>query len=318
MKRTFSSVEVASSPCSHSADTDSSCDATSLCPGSAELIEDDPNLPFPRSHPSSSAEPIYVHSDVSQSPQSSRDPAPEEDEPETSPDTDVVWRQIANALGVDLSVAPIETLAYTIICKANRGELMTKAQLLELWDALPRKLIQKDKNTPEGCIAVFGANPRNTSILTNAAIQLPNVYEVLRTFVTQCDATFRFSCICIRQNGCREPHRDTRNLGSSLVIALTEHENGGGLWLADPDGPVTQIHQGLRVPGVIQHLDRPFRFSARSRLHATQPWKEPRRVVLVAFTPLGSLDLQSTGYPEHRAKQSRIHDFFQAPKRTPE
>ena len=308
MKRLHSHIETASPCCPPQDVAEPLPQHAIVLPG---VLDTSPSAPVDaRFCPDLSPGPIVISSDSSQGSQDLGPSPPSEDEGSHSSDSEGTWRRIAHALGVDLSVAPIETLAYTFICQAGRGESFRKDQLLELWDALPRKLVFKDKNTTEGYLSVFGVNPRNTAHMTNATLQLPNVYEVLRAFVKQCDPAFRFSCICIRQNGCREPHRDTRNLGNNLVVALTAHEGGGGLWVADSEGTVIQLHQGTRVPGIIQSLDAPFQFSARTRLHATQPWSESRRVVLVAFTPLGSLNLQSTGYPEHKSKQSRIQDYF--------
>ena len=242
---------------------------------------------------------------------SSRSPSPASPRNNSQEDDRETWKVIARSLGVDLAVAPLETLAYTFLCKHGRNESIAKSQILEIWDALPRRFMYKDKNTEGGLIAVFGANPRNTSVPTTATHQLPHVYQVLRAFVAQCVPGFRCSCICIRQNGSRLPHRDIKNLGDSMVVALTHHSKGGGLWVADCKGDVFQLFQGRKVPGRIQSLHEPYVFSARSHLHATQPWEESRRVIVVAFTPLGTVSLQDTGYFPGNLNQSRISDFFQ-------
>ena len=44
-------------------------------------------------------------------------------------------------------------------------------------------------------------------------------------------------------------------------------------------------------------------------LRATEPWRHGRRVVLVAFTPIGTLSLQ-TDFNPHAARQLQIPDFF--------
>ena len=48
-------------------------------------------------------------------------------------------RRLATALGVDPAYTPAETLAYSILCKSDRGEAITKAHLRELWDAIPTR-----------------------------------------------------------------------------------------------------------------------------------------------------------------------------------
>ena len=218
-------------------------------------------------------------------------------------------RTLAMALGVDFKVAPIETLAYTMLCRSKRGGVIQKADLLELWDALPHKFRLKDKTTPSASMCVFGANPRQTGKFTCASRNLPHVFELLQQFMTQTAPDFKWSTLCIRQNCIRGPHRDTRNIGASLVLALTTHSQGGGLWVFDPEGRHQQVHNGQVLAGRIRLLDQPFQFAARTTLHATQPWTESRRVILVAFTPIGSLSLQNPALFQTQ-RQTKIHDFF--------
>ena len=218
-------------------------------------------------------------------------------------------RTLALALGVGFRVTPIETLAYTLLCKSRRGDKIGKDDLLELWDALPRKFRLKDRTTPSAAMCVFGANPRQTGQFTCASRSLPHVFELLQEFMKQIAPDFKWSTLCIRQNCSRGPHRDTRNIGMSLVLALTSHSQGGGLWVFDPTGQHQQIHNGQVLAGRVQALDQPFQFAARTTLHATQPWSESRRVILVAFTPIGSLSLQNP-VPSQTRRQTRIHDFF--------
>ena len=94
-----------------------------------------------------------------------------------------------------------------------------------------------------------------------------------------------------------------------MVLSLTTHHDGGALWVADSAGSVTMIHQGQTVAGRLQDIAEPFVFPARTVLHATQPWSEPKRVVLVAFTPIGTLSLQD-GFNPHKGVQKRIQDYF--------
>ena len=220
-------------------------------------------------------------------------------------------RTLALALGVSLLFAPVETLAYTHLCKKQRGLDVTKEQLLEVWDAIPRRSILRDKDDSRARMLVFGVNPRNTRVLSSATNNMPHVHELFRSYISQIAPNFKWSCLCIRQDCTRGPHRDTRNVGNNLVTVLTSHDAGGGLWLYDPKGTVFVTHQGRQLPGVIHDLRTPCVFHARSVLHATQPWREHKRVIMVGFTPIGTLALQDPTVPRlHTQRQSRISDFF--------
>ena len=164
---------------------------------------------------------------------------------------------LALALGVSLFFAPVETLAYTFLCRKQRGLDITKDQLLEVWDAIPKKCLLRDKDDSRARMLVFGVNPRNTRVMSSATNNMPHVHELFRGYLSQVDPTFKWSCLCIRQDCTRGPHRDTRNVGNNLVIALTQHVAGGGLWLFDPKGTVFVVHQGRRLPGIIHDLSTP-------------------------------------------------------------
>ena len=220
---------------------------------------------------------------------------------------------LAKGLGVDFKVAPVETLSYCLLCKHNRGEVIQKSDILEVWDVLPSKFKHRDKETEGASMTVFGANPRNTKSLSVATVDLPHTFELLRAFIEQQCPEFKFSCVCLRLNGLRGPHRDTRNIDNNMVLSLTTHQRGGALWVADSAGSVTMFHQGRAVQGRLQDISEPFIFPARTVLHDTQPWFEPKRVVLVAFTPIGTLTLQNSFNP-HKGIQKRIQDYF--PTRT--
>ena len=218
-------------------------------------------------------------------------------------------RPLARALGVDLTVAPVETLSYSLLCKVSRGMALSKQHILEVWDVVPSRFKLRDAGDRSSMV-VFGANPRNTKSLSVISGNLPHTFELIQAFLRQLRPDFKYSCVCLRQNCMRGPHRDTRNIGDNLVLSLTEHEGGGGLWVADPLGQVTMIHQGLSLKGRVQDISEPFIFPARNVLHATQPWTEPRRTILVAFTPIGTLTLQSHNLNPHKVRQTRIQDYF--------
>ena len=219
---------------------------------------------------------------------------------------------LSQALGVEYRVVPVETLAYTLLCKRQRGAQISKADMLEVWDACPKKFLLRDKENPQARMLVLGINPRNTKLFTLASTSMPHVHDLDKQYMLQIAPTFKWSCLCFRMNGGKEPHRDARNVGDNLVIALTQHTDGGGLWLHELGGSVFRDFQGRSLPGKIVPLDAPCIFPARSQLHATQDWQEERRVVMVAFTPIGTLSFQEPqlGRPAHAARQTSIHDYF--------
>ena len=201
---------------------------------------------------------------------------------------------LSRALGVDPVNTPVETLAYSLLAKFKRGKSLLADNILEVWNALPNKHKLRDPNDPQARMFMVGANPRQSQTITQSTDRLPMCTQLLTTYVRQLVPTFNFTSVSLRLNCMREPHRDSRNLGSSLVQLLTHHKKGGHLWIASSDGDVFREVKGHNIPGKIQQIDKAFVFAARSTLHATEPWDTTKeeRLVLVAFTPLRSLDLQ--------------------------
>ena len=216
---------------------------------------------------------------------------------------------LSRQLGVPLALAPVETLAYSLSCQQKRGDVHQKTDVLDVWAAIPKRYKLRDGDSSCALVTVFGVNPRNTKVLTKATSSLPNTFEFLCGYVKSLMPGFKFSCLALRENCQKGPHRDTRNIGSSFVVRLTTDHQGGDLWVADSQGHVLMSHQGHQVKGRIQCILEPYVFSARTHLHATEPWQRGRRVILVAFTPIGTLSLQSDFCP-YGPKQSRISDFF--------
>ena len=167
-------------------------------------------------------------------------------------------------------------------------------------------------------MCIVGCNPRQSATITNCTDKLPQCTKLLSLFVQQLQPDFSFACVSLRSNCCREPHRDTRNVGNSLVYRLTQHAWGGHLWIASPEGLSRREFQGQQVTGRIQRIDEPFVFSARSHLHATEDWPPlEERVVLVAFTPLKSLasqhQLQHPKNPHNRCIKASSPPTFRGP-----
>ena len=153
---------------------------------------------------------------------------------------------LSRQLGVPLSIAPIETLAYSLMCKHRRGDELSKLDALDVWDALPKKYKLRDGDSPGAVVTVFGANPRNTKKFTKATSSMPHAFEFFCSFVKSLVPGFKFSCLAVRENCQRGPHRDVRNIDQSLVIRLTTNLQGGGLWVADSQGEVLMSHKANR------------------------------------------------------------------------
>ena len=111
---------------------------------------------------------------------------------------------------------------------------------------------------------------------------------------TELDNEITFTAVYMSINTERDAHVDKNNQGGSMnyVIPVVSPKSGGGLWveLKDGDqvlGPVTTRtdSSGRQRFGTTRPLERGkvMQFDAR-RLHATEPWRG-RRVVLIAYTP---------------------------------
>ena len=207
---------------------------------------------------------------------------------------DVYHRQrLARALGVDLCCAPVETLAYAVLRKHDRGIPIHKNDILDVWHAIPKKYKLKEAGNNKARMFLVGANPRQVDAITNCTDRFPHSTKLLNRYASQVAPGFGYTCIGLRSNCLKAPHRDTRNIGESLVCLLTRHSQGGHLWVANSRGDTAREHQGEQVLGRIQDITAPYIFSARGVLHATESWPPTEeRVILVAFTPLKSLEVQ--------------------------
>ena len=63
---------------------------------------------------------------------------------------------------------------------------------------------------------------------------------------------------------------------------ITKTVSGGNLWSADASGDTFMSFQGMQVPGPCH--EAPITFSGKTKLHATEPWTGPRRLVLLAWS----------------------------------
>ena len=87
---------------------------------------------------------------------------------------DVCHKQrLARALGVDLCCAPVETLAYAVLRKHDRGIPIQKNDLLDVWHAIPKKYKLKETGNIKARMFLVGANPRQVDASQIARIVSP-------------------------------------------------------------------------------------------------------------------------------------------------
>ena len=197
---------------------------------------------------------------------------------------------LARALKVEPKHVPVEALAYSVLCKRQRGQHIMKSDLVDLWEAMPTYLKNHDPKGGPGRYVVFGANPRKHDQVTNPTSLLPHAAELCIRFIQQTHPMLEFSTIALRMNMQTTPHRDTRNGSDESYIQCLTSVTGGGLWVADPAGSTEVQHLGQDLKGTVYDVQEyPLVFPARSKLHATMPWTGAERLVLVAFTTLNSL-----------------------------
>ena len=84
----------------------------------------------------------------------------------------------------------------------------------------------RDPLNSQARMFMVGANPRQSTTITQSTDRLPMCTQLLSTYVRQLEPTFNFTCVSLRSNCLREPHC----LGSSLVHLLTRHAWGGGIF----------------------------------------------------------------------------------------
>ena len=187
-----------------------------------------------------------------------------------------------------------------------QGNGITKDQLVGLWDLIPKAKCMKDRRG--ALMAAFGMSSRSRKHPFKMTRTLPNVTEVLTRFARTHLPNLYFASIIIREGADAEVHKDHLNsFLPSAALGLTDDLVGGGLWVqckcrAPCQEPVVyRGFEGRLVKG--HHWDiraRPFVFSPRAQLHATQAWEGNRRVVFLAYVPQGALHIHESLHLELR------------------
>ena len=260
-----------------------------------------PLLPFPEREPDRSAhaptqleaEPMSFPEEAdsySISPQADPPSSPEPCSPHETDLDNHTTNILAKALKVEPRHVPVEALAYSLLCKHTRGYRILKSDVAEIWDTIPSNLKYSDPKGGPGKYVVFGAHPRKHDQITNPSLLLPHCTELCVRYIQQTHPDFEFSTFALRLNMRTPPHRDMRNGSDASYIHCLTQVEGGELWVFDPAGDVELQHLNQTLPGKVHDVHaQPVIFEARSKLHATMPWKGESRLVLVAFTTLHAL-----------------------------
>ncbi|CAE6955300.1 GIP [Symbiodinium natans] len=129
--------------------------------------------------------------------------------------------------------------------------------------------------------------------LLKSTKEYPFVTRALNQFAQRKAPGHVYTAINLLHNVSADPHKDSHNAGIDNVVISLGGFTGGGVWIEDAAGrdkcpfpSVSQIGKILSFKkGVIQ-------FSAKNRLHATQPWTGDRLVmILYAAKDPASLEL---------------------------
>ena len=229
---------------------------------------------------------VDTHSEPPLGPVSPRDRGNPSPKPEDHGLTEEQIEILSRRLCCDARDVVVETLGYILNCRVSRGCLLQKEDIVELWDSLldRHKTREPSNATLRSRFIVLGANPRLPHSVTIATTQLPQITRALCSFIKQMAPDLPFSTLSIRMNCDKPPHRDTRNgPGMSFILSLEKIE-GGGIWVADAQGPVFREVHGQKIAGFNQDCyDFPLLLDARRKLHATEPWVGPRRLLLTAW-----------------------------------
>ena len=179
---------------------------------------------------------------------------------------------------LDEAPTAAETRDITISCTITRVEdaLITKAEhdgvlaLLRAVDWSQVRNTNRQNVIPAGedfCHSftlgpnMFQQPPQPLS----SSLRYPILERCLRSLVAACDPTFRFTNITANHNLACKPHRDTGNIGTSLIIGFGEY-TGGQLAIDDTTG----LHR------VVDIKNRFVRFNGAKNKHWTLPFTGER------------------------------------------
>ena len=209
----------------------------------------------------------------------------------------------------------------------------SKAQLLDLFESLPRSLYRRadgGDGVYSTSFVVGGISPRSSSLPLHLCISHPNFVRTVTKFVKAACPEHKFSTFVLRRGCSGRIHRDCKNGPCpSLLIGLNDQLEGDGLWIHDKVGSCMKRHLDQDLWGTVVPIQAPFVFDARKTLHAghlSDATLAPSRVVLVAFTTLNArfaspvvrANLEELGFPLPTTADMHMQDGIilgECPKR---
>ena len=215
------------------------------------------------------------------------------------------WYMACHDFPSSSSLRPAEVHAFHLLLKSSPPR---KADILDLFGMLPKSYL---RNTTHGTHVVSGASPRSPDTGLNHSHDMPFMTMAVNKFMASMCPTHLYSSFVLRRGCVAEVHRDYRNgPNPSCIIALTPCLPGEGLWVRDIAGNVSLSFKGQELLGTVRHIEEPFIFDARNRLHAgfMLPESNPEsRVTLVTFTSIHCCTLST------HVRQSLLNLGFPVP-----
>ena len=148
----------------------------------------------------------------------------------------------------------------------------SKAQLLELFDSLPRSLYRRTDGgdgVPPTSFVVGGVNPRSSSLPLHLCSSHPYFVRAVTRYIKEACPSHKYSTFVIRRGCSGRIHRDCKNGPCpSLVVGLNDQLEGEGLWIHDKVGTCMKRHLDQDLWGTVVPIQAPFVFDARKTLHA--------------------------------------------------
>ena len=160
-----------------------------------------------------------------------------------------------------------------------------------LWTAL-RDVVSRLPFRPDerpfgdGDLCVFGAYAKGgIQGLTKPTANHPTTCILINAAILSIDCRHTWSSFAITANNCTAVHRDQWNEPGACLLFGVSHHEGGELWLEDPSGRHFREHAATLVPGNLWPTSAMgVSFDSGRKLHATNPWTNGSRIMIIAYT----------------------------------
>ena len=141
----------------------------------------------------------------------------------------------------------------------------------------------------------------------------PGMARLLVRIVCHLVPEHPFTTLTLLSQACLKPHKDNFNLPcSNVVIPLQLPNEGGGIWVQDPNGcDVRQVTEKMVVPGRVHPLKihEPF-FLDPHKWHASEAWDSGSRILVVAYAVKGVDKLEHTAVRELQGVGFPVESFL--------